>query len=123
MPNPRVETWLAAQDGAAIYLTTVSEAELWYGVAILPAGRKRNDLAAAIEAILEDDFCGRILTFDRVAARVYADIAAVRRAMGHPIGQFDCQIAAIARVHAAAVATRNHMDFADCGISVLNPWL
>jgi len=121
-PNPQVETWLAAQDGATLYFTTVGEAELRHGVAILPAGRRRSALGQAIEGMLEEDFRDRILPFDRAAARAYASIAAERRALGRPISQFDCQIAAIARAREAAVATRNTGDFEDCGIAVIDPW-
>jgi len=122
-PATQVEAWLSAQDGATVYFTAVGEAELRHGVAILPAGRRRTALAKAIEGILEEDFRDRILPFDRAAASAYAAIAAKRRAAGRPISQFDCQIAAIARSHEAAVATRNTGDYEDCGIEVIDPWL
>ena len=121
-PAPEVEAWLATQDGATLYFTTVGEAELRHGVAILPMGQRRNALAQAIEGMLEEDFRDRILPFDRAAARSFAAIAAARRALGRPISQFDCQIAAIARANAAAVATRNTGDFKDCGIAIIDPW-
>jgi toxin FitB len=122
-PATQVEAWLSAQDGATVYFTAVGEAELRHGVAILPAGRRRTALAKAIEGILEEDFRDRILPFDRAAASAYAAIAAKRRAAGRPISQFDCQIAAIARAHEAAVATRNTGDYEGCGIDVIDPWL
>ena len=121
-PAQLVEAWLAAQDGATIYFTAVGEAELRHGVAILPAGRRRTALAEAIENMLDEDFRDRILPFDRAAAQAYAAIAAARRAAGRPISQFDCQIAAIARAHEAAVATRNIGDYEGCGIDVIDPW-
>lgn len=121
-PAAQVEAWLAAQDGAKVYFTAVGEAELRHGLAILPAGKRRAALFKAIEDILEEDFRGRILPFDRAAARAYAAIAAERRAAGRPISQFDCQIAAIARANEAAVATRNTSDFDGCGIAVIDPW-
>ncbi len=122
-PTPAVEAWLTAQDGATVYFTTVGEAELRLGVALLPAGRRRSALAAAIESMLAEDFCDRILPFDRSAARAYAEIVAKRRSAGRPISQFDGQIAAIARAHAAAVATRNIADYAGCGIDLIDPWI
>ena len=122
-PAKEVERWLAAQDGAKVYFTAVGEAELRHGVAMLPAGKRRNALSTAIEGLLAEDFRDRILPFDRPAARAYATIAAERRAAGRPISQFDCQIAAIARTHGACVATRNTSDFEGCGIEVVNPWL
>ncbi|MFN7835399.1 MAG: PIN domain-containing protein [Burkholderiaceae bacterium] len=122
-PATQVEAWLSAQDGTEVYFTTVGEAELRHGVAILPAGKRRTALAKAIEGILEEDFRDRILPFDRAAANAYAAIAAKRRAAGRPISQFDCQIAAIASAHEAAIATRNTGDYEGCGIDVIDPWL
>ncbi|MEM7529609.1 MAG: type II toxin-antitoxin system VapC family toxin [Pseudomonadota bacterium] len=122
-PEPRVEAWLARQDGGQVYLTAVSEAELRTGVAIMADGKRRDDLAQAIDAVLREDFRGRILSFDSAAATAYATIAAERRAAGQPISQFDCQIAAIGRTHAAAVATRNARDFEGAGIEVIDPWV
>ena len=121
-PVVQVEAWLAAQEGAMVYFTAVGEAELRHGVALLPAGKRRTALFKAIEGILEEDFHDRILSFDRASARAYAAIAAERRAVGRPISQFDCQIAAIARANEAAVATRNTGDFEGCGVVLINPW-
>lgn len=121
-PSKRVERWPAAQDGAMVYFTTVGEAEPRHGVAILPAGKRRNALSTAIEGLLEEDFRGRILPFDRPAARAYAAIAAKRCAAGRPISQFDCQIAAIARAREATVAIRNSSDYEGCDIELIDPW-
>ena len=121
-PAVQVEAWLSAQDGATVYFTSVGEAELRNGLAMLPVGKRRTALSKAIEGVLEEDFHDRILSFDRAAARAYAAIATERRAVGRPISQFDCQIAAIARASEAAVATRNTGDFDGCGIVVINPW-
>ena len=122
-PSPGVEAWLAAQDGATVFFTAIGEAELRLGAAILPAGRRRTSLAEAIDAVLEEDFRGRILPFDTAATQAYAAIAATRRAAGRPISQFDCQIAAIAHIRQAVLATRNTVDYENCGIEVINPWL
>lgn len=122
-PSIHVESWLASQDASSVYFTAVGEAELRYGLALLSAGKKRDNLARVIEEILTEDFRDRILVFDRQAARFYAVIAAQRRAEGRPISSFDCQIAAIARAHNAALATRNEKDFQGCGVEVINPWL
>jgi predicted nucleic acid-binding protein len=123
VPSPAVEAWLAVQDGTTVFFTAIGEAELRLGVAILPAGRRRTRLAEAIDAMLEEDFRDRILPFDTVTAQAYAANAATRRAAGRPISQFDCQIAAIARIRQAVLATRNTADYEDCGIEVINPWL
>jgi toxin FitB len=121
-PSSAVEAWLAAQDGATVFFTAIGAAELRLGVAILPAGRRRTSLAEAIDAMLKEDFQARILPFDTSAAQAYAAIAATRRAGGRSISQFDCQIAAIARIRQAVLATRNTVDYEDCGIEVVDPW-
>lgn len=121
-PEPKVEAWLAARDGAEIFLTTVSEAELRLGVAIMPSGHRRDMLMKAVDGILVEDFRARILPFDSPAAIAYAGIVADRRAAGRPISQFDAQIAATAQVHGAVLATRNVRDFEGCGIDVIDPW-
>ena len=122
-PNPAVETWVDNRRATDLYFSAIGEAELRYGVAVLPAGRRRDALASAIEAILREDFTDRILPFDREAARDYADIAAMRRAAGRTVLPVDSQIAAIARSRGMAVATRNVRDFGDIGIDVIDPWM
>lgn len=121
-PAPEVGAWLAGQNGADVFLTVISEAELRYGVAILAQGKRRDALGIVMDNILTVDFQGRILPFDSMAAREYAKTASMRRAAGKPISHFDCQIAAIARAHNASVATRNTSDFEGCGIEVIDPW-
>ena len=121
-PEPAVMTWFSGQDSAELYLTAVSEAELRAGAAILPAGRRRDRLTAEVDAVVREDFAGRVLPFDSAAARAYAAIAASRRSMGRPILEADCQSAAIARASDAAVATRNGADFEHCGIALIDPW-
>ena len=121
-PVSHVIAWIGRQVATSLYLSTVSEAELRYGVEILPPGRRRDRLRAAVEGMLRQDFTGRVLPFDRSAAQAYATIAAARRAAGRSINHADCQIAAIARSVGAAVATRDVAGFADCGIDVIDPW-
>jgi predicted nucleic acid-binding protein len=117
-----VKRWMHAQPSTSLFTTTICEAEIFYGIALLPAGRRRATLEAAVESIFRVDFGGRILPFDSTAARAFADISAARRRLGRPIGAFDAQIAAIARSHGATVATRDIDDFNDCGIKIVNPW-
>ena len=121
-PNPAVEGWIAGRQAADLHFSAVSEAELRYGVALLPAGRRRDALALAVEAILREDFEDRVLPFDSEAAREYADIAASRRTAGRPVAPADCQIAAIARSRDLTIATRNVRDFADMEIELVDPW-
>ena len=114
VPEPKVEAWLAAQDRGKVYLTAISEAELRYGMTILPDGKRRDALTEAVDAMLRGNFQGRILPFDSTAAE--------RRGAGRPISQFDCQITAIGRAQGATVATRNAKDFEGCGIEIIDPW-
>ena len=122
-PQQRVLDWLAAQQAATLYTTTISEAELLYGIASLPGGRRRSALAETMRRMLSEDFAGRVLTFDRPAAREFAVIASVRRSKGRPISAFGAQIASIARAQGAAVATRNVSDLEGCGIDIIDPWI
>ncbi|MDE0176210.1 MAG: type II toxin-antitoxin system VapC family toxin [Defluviicoccus sp.] len=121
-PEPAVMAWFARRNAEELYLTAVAEAELRAGAAILPAGRRRDRLSAEVDAVVREDFAGRVLPFDSAAARAYAAIAASRGSTGRPILEADCQIAAIARSRGMAVATRNVRDFSGTGIEVLNPW-
>jgi hypothetical protein len=121
-PEAAVERWLAGQPPASVFISAITEAELRYGLALMPVGRRRSTIAAEIEGMLGEDFRGRILPFDSPAAVAFAEIAAYRRQAGRPISQADAQIAAIARSRGAALATRNVADFEGCGIEVVNPW-
>ena len=121
VPTPRVADWFA-QAERDVFVSAVTEAELRYGVAIMPRGRRRTALATTIEEVLGETFAGRILSFDSSAAQAYATIAAERRAAGRPIEPADCQIAAIARSLAASVATRDTAGFEGTGVDVINPW-
>jgi predicted nucleic acid-binding protein len=117
-----VEAWVAGHPAEDLFFSAVGEAELRYGAAIMPAGRRRDTLVSDIEAMLRAAFENRILPFDRDEARAYADIAAMRRFAGRPVAPPDCQIAAIARTRGMAVATRNVRDFEDMGLAVIDPW-
>ena len=121
-PANSVSRWMMAQPSTSLFTTTICEAEIFYGLALMARGRRRTRLEEAVAAIFEQDFAGRILPFDSAAARAFAPIAARRRELGRPISECDAQIAAIAHSRGATLATRNVEDFADCGIEVINPW-
>jgi hypothetical protein len=114
--------WLSRQVSTSLFVTTVTQAEILFGIAILDPGRRRDDLQSAAMAMFAEDFAGRIVGFDVDAAPVFAAIAAERRQLGRPISQFDAQIAAIARSRGAALATRNIRDFEACDIELIDPW-
>ena len=121
-PEPSVTAWVASLDGSALFLTAVTEAELRFGVAIMPAGTRRDAVGAAMDALLREDFGNRILSFDSSAASAYATLVASRRAAGRPVAQADAQIAAIAYSRGMSIATRNVVDFVDMGVDIVNPW-
>lgn len=121
-PAPQVLAWIRGRPGSSLFTTTLSQAEIFYGLALLSEGKRRKALEAAAHAMFETDFAARVLSFDTSAAPVYADIAAARRLTGRPIAQIDAQIAAITRARGASLATRNVKDFEACGIELINPW-
>ncbi len=122
-PEPAVLAWLDAQAPATLYLTSITLAELLAGVAALPAGRRRNKLGQALTEQVLPLFEGRVLAFDMPAARAFAQVHAGAQAAGNPIGFADAAIAAIARAHGYALATRNVRDFNGTGVEVIDPWL
>ncbi|PDT17831.1 VapC toxin family PIN domain ribonuclease [Rhizobium sp. J15] len=121
-PNAAVLDWVAKQHPSSVFTTAAAEAEILYGLRLLPEGRRRRDLEAVILPIFTEDFGGRVLPFDREASNVYATIATDRRKAGRPISQFDAQIAAIAISRGASLATRNVSDSAGINLQIVNPW-
>jgi toxin FitB len=122
-PHSGVLAWMAAQPASSLFVSAVTEAEMLLGAHLLPAGKRRQQLEQALQAMFREDFAGRVLPFDSAAAADYAAVVAARRREGAPISQFDAQIAAIAVSHRLSVATRNVSDFEGCGLAVVkNPW-
>jgi predicted nucleic acid-binding protein len=121
-PAEAVVGWTAAQPASSLYTTSITQAEVFHGILLLPSGKRRSAIEAAAQAMFSEEFEGRILAFGSEAALPYARIAADRRRAGRPISGFDAQIAAIARTVGAVIATRNVADFAECGVEVVNPW-
>jgi len=122
-PRPTVLAWVDEQRASDLFVTAITEAEIRTGVALLPEGRRRRGITEATERTFGKLYAGRVLPFGSEAARVYATIAAARRAAGRPIAEPDCQIAAITRSYGATVVTRNVPDFAGTGVAVINPWI
>ncbi len=121
-PSARVVRWLGKYPALRLFTTTITQAEILYGVELLAKGKRRAALQSAVETMFAEEFAGRILPFDSEAAQAFPQIASARSASGRPVTQFDTQIAAIAQARGAALATRNTLDFDHCGITVLNPW-
>jgi predicted nucleic acid-binding protein len=122
VPSGEVVRWMAACPPSTLFTTTITLGEVLFGLKLVPAGRRREAFRQAIDAMFEERFAGRILPFDRDAARAFADISAKCRRLGRPIGELDAQIAGIALSQGAAIATRNVGDFADCGVELIDPW-
>ena len=120
-PAKAVLDWFENRDTDELRLTSITKAELLFGIECLPQGRKRDQLKMLVDEFL--NLLGHeVLSFAGEHAAVYAAIAAGRRSRGRPVGELDAQIAAIARLGGFSVATRNVKDFADCGIEIINPW-
>ena len=119
-PTPAVLAWAATIPVAMLCTTAITEAELRFGAALLPAGRRQVLLAQAVEAVLTRVVQDRVLSFDRAAARVFADLAVKLRRQGRGVGVADLQIQAIAEAQGvSAIVTRN-TDL--CGIRLIDPW-
>lgn len=121
-PSPLVLNWLNTQDSNQLFITTVTLAEIGYGLRVLPEGQRRWHLHSRFEQFIAQAFEERVLDFTASAARAYAEIMGHRKEAGHPMSLPDGQIASIAHVHGFAVATRNIKDFEDCGIELINPF-
>ena len=116
-----VRQWLSTVPGSSLHTTAINRAEIRFGIERLPEGKRKDDLAARA-GVLFDQVADRTWPFDSAAADRYASIVAGREINGRPIGVPDAQIAAIASVRRATLATRNVDDFTGCGIVVVNPF-
>lgn len=121
VPESKVVEWLEANE-ALLALPSIALAELRYGIARLPTGRRRASLLA-FWSKTRDRFAGRIYSFDERAAEAYGDLAAAAERVGRRVNVADGQIAAIAKVHRMSVATRDEGDFRAAGVPVVNPWI
>jgi predicted nucleic acid-binding protein len=121
-PAPNVAAWIDQQLITQLYVTTITIAEIRYGLCVLPKGSRRDSLKKAFERVIEAAFQGRVLSFDEPAAHFYGEIMGVRKELGRPLSIPDGQIASVARAQDAALATRNTRDFKDCGLELINPF-
>jgi predicted nucleic acid-binding protein len=120
--NANVLAWIDAQIIETLYLSTISLAELRFGIAALPEGRRRDALHLGLEQRILPLFAGRILAFDEPASQSYATLRARARVAGQAVAPADGYIAAIAATHGFAVATRDTSPFEASGLAVINPW-
>jgi hypothetical protein len=120
-PDERVKSWFGLQAADELWTTAITEAEMLIGLAAMAKGHRRDELQAAVAAVLAA-FEHRILPFDRDAARLLAAIYGERRTAKREMKFVDGQIAAIAKAHGAAVATRDVTHFAHSGVEIISPW-
>ena len=121
-PPRAVIDWLNHAETATLYLSTITIAEIGYGLWVLPDGKRRRSLEDRFHKFVAEGFEQRVLVFDERAAELYPEVMGRRRAKGRLLGSLDGQIASIARAHELAVATRNVRDFEECGLVVINPF-
>lgn len=121
-PDEGVVRWLDSCDVSAVATTSITAAEMLYGVARLPAGRRKKQLREAVRGLIEEDLDDHVEPFDVTAASHYAALVSDRETAGRPISVADAQIAAICRKLGATLATRNIRDFEGTGIDLLDPW-
>lgn len=121
-PDPRVLAWIDAQAIETLYLSAITVAELRFGIAAMPAGKRRTTLHARLEQDVLPLFSGRILCFDLDASQVYADLMARAKRKGKTIGRADSYIAATAAARGLTIATRDVGPFEAAGLTVINPF-
>lgn len=122
-PENRVTEWIDAQALETLYLSAITVAEVRFGLASLPAGKRRDRLQASLEKQVLPLFAGRVLPFDMSASQAYSELMAKARAAGLAIGAADGYIAATAAANGMMVATRDVSPFLAAGLDVINPWL
>lgn len=120
-PDAGVVAWVSQLPPATVCTTSVTLAEVRFGIVRLPTGRRRALLGDAADDVFTT-FADRVLFFDAAAAGHYADVVVAREQAGAPISGFDAQIAAICRCHRAVLATRNTDDFDRLGLNLIDPW-
>ena len=121
-PDAYVQAWIDGKELPEIVTTSVNLAEIFYGIALLPEGQRKEAMQSAAEKVFARLFGGSILPFDAPAAATYSNLAASHRQAGRSVGILDLQIAAIAKVHEFTIATRNIRHFAHCGIELIDPF-
>jgi len=120
-PDERVERWLNRQPWASVWTTSITIFELYFGLELLPTGRRRARLAEILEQIVKE-LEDRIAGLDSIAAQRTAELMAARQKQGRPRDLRDTLIAGIALACHATLATRNTTHFEDAGIPLINPW-
>jgi toxin FitB len=123
VPSQAVLNWINGQKANDLFISAITRAEIELGIALLPAGKRRTNLATQAKAMFDEDFAGRCLPFDEKGASLYAALVASRTRQGLPISVEDAQIAAIGLCHRKTLVTRHTADFETIQeLNLLNPW-
>jgi len=120
-PSEAVIAWVGARIGTELFTTSITLAEILYGIARLPEGRRKQLLSTTSSEVFAA-FEDQVLPFDSSAAKRYSEVVQGRDKLGLPIDGFDAQIASICRAHGAALATRNLKDFRHTDVDLIDPW-
>jgi predicted nucleic acid-binding protein len=122
VPEPKVLAWIDRQNSEQLYLTSTIAAELLHGVARLPTGIRKRNMAKELALFLDQDFANRVFPFDLSSAHNYSELLSMRETIGKPMAALDAQIAAVCIQHGATLVTRNQKHFQDLGLELIDPW-
>ena len=118
-PDPRVDAWVQRTDDRALYISTITFAELWYGINLLPPGKRRTEFESWIEDDLSMQFFNRVVGFNLDTAMRYGSLMARAKKNGHNPNAMDVLIAATAAANGMVVATLNRKDFEKLGVELV----
>jgi predicted nucleic acid-binding protein len=121
-PDNKVIKWIDNQEITELFITTITIAEIEYGLNILPAGNRKSTLEDAFNKSIKQAFKYRVYPFDENSAKFYGEIMGKRKTLGKPMSVLDGQIASVVRAQGAILATRNICDFSHCDIELINPF-
>ncbi|MDX2054650.1 MAG: type II toxin-antitoxin system VapC family toxin [Polyangiaceae bacterium] len=122
-PSEKVLAWLDRHGANGLFLSTITVAEIAYGLGCLPDGNRQKVLEFRFLRLMSEGFAHRILPFDEACAQAYGGITGLRKRQGRPMSVLDGQIAAVAIANGYALATRNIKDFESCGLDLVNPFV
>ncbi len=122
VPDEAVIAWLDAQAVETLFISAITIAELRFGIAAMPSGRRQTILRDRLEGEVLPHFSGRILSFDLTTSQFHSELMARARAFGKAIGTADGYIAATAATNGLTISTRDTSPFEAAGVKVINPW-
>jgi toxin FitB len=122
--SPAVLNWFAVTPAQQIYISSVTVCEIEFGLALMPAGKRREALLSSTQELVRVDFEGRCLNLDASCAAIYGQLGATQQRSSHACSTEDAMIASIALAHQFTLITRNTKDFEGiAGLRLINPWI